>query len=114
MVFKFSNTMAFQAQQEAMEAAMQADVDAHAPAPGAPGGLLLPPPGTQQQMPPAMFQTFMQQFMQMMWSQMQQQPPSTQAAPVGQAAGSAPAAFSPQGAGHWREDGHMANVRLDD
>lgn len=106
----------FEVQQAAMEAAMQADVDAHAQAPGAPGGLHLPPPGMQRQTPvadQAMFQTFMQQFMQMMWNQMQQQPPM-QAAQGGQAAVSTPAASSPQGAGHWREDGHMANVRLDE
>ena len=43
-----------------------------------------------------------------------QQQPLVQAAPGGQTARSAPAAFSPQGAGHWHGDGHMASVRLDE
>ena len=62
-------TAAFEAQQAAIEASMQADADAHAQSPMAPGGLRLPPPGMQRQTPvadQAMLQTFMQQFMQMM------------------------------------------------
>ena len=88
---------------------MQADVDAHAA-----------PPGMQPQMPmpdPAvMMQALMQQIMQGKMDYVQQALPQAApgAAPGGQNAGTTPAAFSPQGAGHWREDGHMANVRLDE
>ena len=100
---------------------MQADVDAHAQAPG---GTFTAPGMQQPQMPiPAtMMQAMMQQFMQAMMGQMQQAfaqaapggQAFAQAAPGGQNAGTAPAAFGPQGAGNWRQDGHMANVRLDE
>ena len=85
---------------------MQADVDAHAT-----------PPGMQQPQipipdPAAMMQSMIQQFMQAMMGHMQ--PAFAQAAPRGLNAGTTPAAFSPQEAVHWREDGHMANVRLDE
>ena len=96
---------------------MQQDIDAHAQAPGAPGGPQLqqqPPPGMhpQMQIPPAMMQTMMQQFMQQLLQSMQQALP--QVAPGAAASGqAAPAAVSPQGAG-WQEDRHMANVRLDE
>ena len=92
---------------------MQADVDAHAAA----------PPGMQQNpIPATMMQAMIQQFMQAMMGQMQQAFAQSvpvgqafaQAAPGGQNAGAAPAAIGPQGAGHWRQDGHMANVRLDE
>ena len=95
---------------------MQADVDAHANPQGAPVGPYLHPPGMQQQVPmpdPAvMMQALMQQIMQKMMDYMQRALP--QAALGGQNAGAASAAFSPQGVGHWRQDGHMANVRLDE
>ena len=86
---------------------MQVDVDAH-----------VAPPGMQPQMqmpdPAVMMQALMQQIMQRMMEYVQEALPQAApgAAPGGQAA--APAAFSPQGASHWREDGHMANVRLDE
>ena len=95
---------------------MQADIDAMGGPTGeaAPGGPLLPPPGMQQQQQPpqdtaAMMHLMMQNMMQMM--QMMQM--LQQAAPGVQNAGAPPAAFCPQGGGHWRQDTHMANVRVD-
>ena len=87
---------------------MQADVDAHAAPPGMQHGQ--EPPMDQQ------FQAFMQNFARMMWNTIQGQPRQP-APPMGQATGAPPAAFSPygnQGAGHWRDDAQMANVRLDE
>ena len=97
---------------------IHADIDAQGPtvgaAPGATGpGMLLPPPGMpQQQDPAAMMQLMMQSFMQMMMDHMKASFP--QATPRTQNAGAASAAFRPQEDGHWRQDTHMANVRLDE
>ena len=71
----------YAAQEAALAAQMQADVDTHANAQGAPGGPYLPPPGMQQQVPmpdPAvMMQALMQQIMQKMMDYMQQALPQT-------------------------------------
>ena len=85
---------------------MQVEVDVHA-APPVMQLPLIPIPD-----PAAMMQSLMQQIMQAMMVHMQQT--FAQAGPGGKNAGTTPAAFSPQGAGHWREDRHMANVRLDE
>ena len=93
-----------QAQYDAIQAQMQADIDAHAQAPGAAGGPLLPLPGMPQQIPmpdlAAMMQAMMQQFMQAMMDHMQQA--FTQTVPGAQNAGPASAAFCPQEACRWR------------
>ena len=44
----------------------------------------------------------------------QMQQAFSQTNPGTQNAGPASAAFRPQEVGHWRQDGHMANVRLDE
>ena len=50
----------------------------------------------------------------MVESMMQMMQTLQQAAPGMQNAGASSAAFRPQEDGHWRQDTHMANVRLDE
>ena len=96
---------------------MQRDIDAMGggnAATAAGDGPILPPPGIQGQPDPAaLMQSMMQNMMQ---SMMQAMMASFQQAASGAAATgtSPPAAYSPQGGVHWRQDPHMANVRLDE
>ena len=92
--------------------AVQRDIDEMAGGITADDGPILPPPGMQPPDPAAMqnmMQAMMQNMMQMMMASFQQ------AAQGAAASGTTPpAASSPLGGVHWRQDSQMANVRLDE
>ena len=95
---------------------MQANIDCMGVNAAAGGGPIIPPPGMpmhQPADPSALMQTIMRNMMQ---SMMQAMMASFQQAAPGAAANGAspPAAYTPQGGVHWRQDPHMANVRFDE